>query len=71
LGTGNNDFVKIFKENNDPNLLFLTRKNKPEKFPMIVIYDLESEDHMPCIKPKGYFSMRIYKPDTRYVLLNK
>lgn len=65
-----NDMMNIFKgnkfDNNLPNL-----SGKRDNFPMIVISDIKSNDRMPCIKPEGFFSMRIYKPNTKYVLLNK
>jgi len=50
----------------DKNLYF-------HKNPVEIFMQPQSLDHMPCLKPQGFFPMPIYKPDStiKYTLLNK
>jgi hypothetical protein len=51
----------------DNNLLFRQFSNKRltlSQDPFWKIAKTQSYDNMPCVKPQGFFPMRVYKPDS-------
>jgi hypothetical protein len=61
------DYKNQIFSSSDNNLLFRRFSNKRLSFSqdsVMRIVKTQSYDNMPCINPKGFFPMRVYKPDS-------